>query len=179
MVLVILALVWAAVLIPPALRARAENRPSDSILAFHRQLGTLRRTGPRDELAGGSDVAASLASLARHRPPTYAAQHHWVPPHVSDRRPLSPTARRRRRDVLVGLSTAAGATLVLGMLPSLRWLLVVHVMTLALLGGYVALLVRHRNRAMEQASKVRFLSRGSRGWSDDGWFDRESAWMAN
>mgnify|MGYP006207422537 CR=1 FL=1 len=46
MVLLVLAGIWAAVLIPPAVRARAEGRPGDSIRNFKRQQSVLRRTGP-------------------------------------------------------------------------------------------------------------------------------------
>ncbi len=46
MILLILALVWAAVLGPGILRRRAERRAGDSIGAFHRQLRILQRTGP-------------------------------------------------------------------------------------------------------------------------------------
>jgi len=181
LVLVILAVVWAAVLIPPAVRARAESRPSDSILAFHRQLGTLRRTGPRREGVAEATVAASLASLAR-RParPTYAPPRQQAAPHVSPHRPLGPTARRRRRDVLVALATAAAASLTLGFLPTLRWMLAVHAVTLALLGAYVTLLVQHRNRRVEQAQKVHYLTGARRRrWAEDAWLEGESAWLAN
>ena len=50
MVLVVLAVVWAVVLIPPWLRSRAEGRPGDSIGAFHRQLTA---AGYRDNGAPG------------------------------------------------------------------------------------------------------------------------------
>ena len=47
MVLLILVAIWAAFLLPPYLRNRAEARPADSIGAFRRQLATLQRTRPR------------------------------------------------------------------------------------------------------------------------------------
>jgi hypothetical protein len=59
-VLVVLAVVWAVVLIPPWLRSRAEGRPADSIGAFHRQLSTLERTGP-----DGGPAPASLQKRRR------------------------------------------------------------------------------------------------------------------
>ena len=46
MVLLILAALWAALLVPPYLRNRAENRPADSIGDFRHQLRVLQRTGP-------------------------------------------------------------------------------------------------------------------------------------
>src|SRR5437588_10387809 len=58
-VLLILALVWAAVLVPPWLRNRADARPADSITAFRHRLNVLERTGP---------VGAGRASLVSSRP---------------------------------------------------------------------------------------------------------------
>jgi Flp pilus assembly protein TadB len=129
MVFVILALVWVAVLVPQTLRNRAEDRPTDSIRAFRRQLAVLGRTAPGD---GGPTLAlvpSSGAARARGQ------------------------ARRRRRAVLRALLVAMAATLVLGLVPALRPLLVVHVVLDGLCVAYVALLVRRR-RAAEQARRV-------------------------
>ena len=149
MVLLILAVVWAAVLIPPFLRNRAEARPADSISAFRRRLAVLERTGP-----AGARRAAFVAS----RPDVQG----FVP---ASRRVSSPMYRaaarartqRRRRDIFVGLLAAMGASLLIGFIPSLRILWVVHVLFDAMFAGYVALLVHVRNRAAEQEMKVRFL----------------------
>ena len=65
MVLVVLAVVWAAVLVPPYLRSRAEARPADSIGHFRRQLATLQRTGPRADLP----LTGIFAAAPRHTPP--------------------------------------------------------------------------------------------------------------
>ena len=43
MVLLILAVIWAAVLLPPYLQNRSESRPADSISSFQRQLSVLER----------------------------------------------------------------------------------------------------------------------------------------
>src|SRR5205823_3086025 len=83
--------------------------------------------------------------------------------HSVARRQVSPEAGRRartlrrRRDVLFTLAGGAAATLVLGMLPPLRMLWVLHVMLDVLLGLYVAMLVRIRNEAAEREIKLRFL----------------------
>jgi hypothetical protein len=44
LVLLIVAAAWAAVLIPPMLRSRIENRPNSSVTDFRRQLSTLQST---------------------------------------------------------------------------------------------------------------------------------------
>lgn len=44
LVLLVVAAAWAAVLIPPMLRSRVENRPNSSVTDFRRQLSTLQTT---------------------------------------------------------------------------------------------------------------------------------------
>jgi hypothetical protein len=45
LVLVILAVMWILVLVPPLLRSRSDGRPNTSISSFQQQLRTLQRTG--------------------------------------------------------------------------------------------------------------------------------------
>ena len=142
MVLLVLAIVWAIVLLPPALRARAEGRPADSILHFRTQLTTLQKTGPRRghpaALPATSAAAAMQArAIARSSGPS--------------------RVQKRRRDILVGLMAAMGISLVLGAIPALRILLLVHLLADALFVGYVALLVRMRNAVAEREMKLSFL----------------------
>lgn len=177
MVLLVLAGIWAAVLIPPAVRARAEGRPGDSIHNFKRQLTVLRRTGPhRSSLNGSGRVAGgdhwyrshtSQPSLTPvHGPmrttrPAPAAAYRAP---VRAARPASPAASaarsrtiRRRRDVLTALLVAVVATLTLGLLFHMGIMLVAHVVADVMLVAYVALLVHQRNAAAERDMKVRFL----------------------
>ena len=46
MVVVVVAAAWAAVLIPPLLRSRIENRPNSSVTDFRNQLSSLQRAMP-------------------------------------------------------------------------------------------------------------------------------------
>lgn len=166
-VLVILAIVWAVFLLPQLFRARAE-RSSDSIGNFRNQLSVLERTTP-----AASRSVSPLRPASRPQAPTGhrpAAGRHvapaprQVPPAT---RPSAPArsghaagralARKRRRDVFCGLLVAMGATLVLGLVPSLRMMLVLHLVVDVLFAAYVALLVRARNLAAEREIKVRFL----------------------
>jgi hypothetical protein len=154
-VLLILAGIWAAVLVP-WVRSRVEPGPADSIGSFRRQLGVLQRTGP-----------VTVAPANRLRVPPY---NPGVPtPYALRRAPGSASgsgsaeaARRartlkRRRDVLFTLAGGSAATLVLGLVPALRMLWLLHVVVDLLLAGYVALLVRIRNQAAERELKLRFL----------------------
>ena len=136
MVLVVLAVVWAVVLIPPWLRNRAEGRPADSIGAFHRQLSTLERTGPETP------------------PPRTGAP--LVPPTMRIATPRS-RVQKRRRDVMLTLAGAMLGTLALSFVPGLGVLLVVHVLLDVLFAAYVALLIRLRGLAAEREMKLRFL----------------------
>ncbi|HEV2768169.1 MAG TPA: hypothetical protein VGV63_10765 [Acidimicrobiales bacterium] len=161
-VLVILAIVWAVFLLPQLFRARAE-RSSDSIGNFRHQLSVLERTtpaasrsvtqlrpvsGPR-VTGNGSARGRQVAPEARRGPRPAAPR----PGHVRSRA----LVRKRRRDVFCGLLVAMGATFVLGLIPSLRMVLLLHVVVDLLFAGYVALLVRARNVAAERELKVRFL----------------------
>jgi len=145
-ILLVLAAVWAAVLIPPIVRARTEVRPTGSVTDFHRQLRVLARTTPY----GAS--AHSHASLPYHASDA-AGPLYRIAPTVRPRQ----RAVRRRRDILVGLAVAAAASLVLGFLPALRVLLFVHVLADVLLVGYIGALYYVRGLATEQHAKVRFL----------------------
>ena len=46
LVLLVVAAAWAAVLIPPLLRSRIENRPNSSVSDFRNQLSSLQKTVP-------------------------------------------------------------------------------------------------------------------------------------
>lgn len=150
MVLLVLAVIWGAVLVPPMLRARSESRPADSIGNFRHQLSVLRRTGPT--------VVAPAHPL---RIPSYAAPTP-APTYQMARSYSRDGARRartlkRRRDVLFTLVALMGTTLVLGVLPPFRVLLGLHLLCDLLFAGYVALLVQARNASAEREMKLRFL----------------------
>jgi hypothetical protein len=176
LVLVVLAIIWVAVLVPPALRARAEGRPGDSVHAFRRQLVVLRRTGPHATRSAapewarsrgyGSRGPAPVTSLAARRAQATHRPVSRSPRAVGVSRVGVPTARsrtlRRRRDVFAALLGAAAVSLLLGLFPAFRVLLLVHVAVDVLLVAYVALLIRQRSLAAEREMKVRFLPESRR-----------------
>lgn len=162
MVLLILAGIWAAVLVP-WVRSRVEPGPADSIGDFRRQLGVLQRTGP-----------VSVAPANRLRVPPYqpGVPTPYSTPFGGARRPgvggsshslsSAEAARRartlkRRRDVFLTLLGGMAGTLLLGLLPPFRMLLVLHVVLDLAFAGYVALLVQMRNARAEREMKLRFL----------------------
>ena len=147
-VLIVLAAVWAAFLLPPILRARAESRPAGSISDFRRQLRVLGRTSP----ATGSPYLASTMPSLRAVPTVRTAGVVTTPEAIRRRRTME-----RRRNVFFGLLSVMGGSLVLGLLPPLRVLWVVHVFFDLLFVAYVAALLYMRNLAAERDMKVRFL----------------------
>ena len=170
MVLLILAVIWAAVLIPPMLRARAESTAADSIGDFRRQLRVLQRTrrsvGSPHELVERATVPAG--SPVADRPLALVGQPatvlHLVPQPPPGHRAaggLSPSARartiRRRRDVFFSLVMGMGTTFVMAMVLTETALWVLHLVIDGLFLGYLALLVRMRNIAAEREMKLRFL----------------------
>lgn len=138
LVLVILAAVWAAVLVPPLVRNRREGRPDNSVTSFRAQLSTLERATPGTSLRNlpsGSSLGAPLAPPAMNR---------------SD-------AKRRRREVLVGLlgATAFSFVLLVGVGGAAVTLL--FLASASSLGAYVFALRQLQVRSMERVAKVRTL----------------------
>ncbi|HEX7277073.1 MAG TPA: hypothetical protein VF244_06830 [Acidimicrobiales bacterium] len=118
LVVLLLVFIWAAVLVPPAAGARASREAEF--------LGSLRpRSHPLDGGAAPDRGEYEAGDGSRFRPAL--------------------TANARRRQVLGGLVVAIGATLLLGLLPTFRLLLVVHLLLLNSCLAYIGLLVRVRD----------------------------------
>ena len=164
MLLLILAALWAALLLPPYLRGRAENRPADSIGDFRHQLRVLERTGPTtlspaNTLRGPTipqyvpptprrSSLASEVSAARR----YAAVRSMSPDAVRRR-----ATQRRRRDVFLSLLALTGLSALIGFVPGLAAVHYVALLSGIALCAYVLLLLRIRNVAAEREMKLRFL----------------------
>ncbi len=134
LVLVILAVVWAAVLVPPVVRNRRDGRPDNSVLSFRAQLSTLERATPgttlRPYAAPGRPAAAPQASAA---------------------------VKRRRREVLVGLGGATAFSLLLALAFGGTFLTLFFLLTASAFGLYVYALRQLQMRALEREAKVRTL----------------------
>lgn len=68
LVLLVVAAAWAAVLIPPLLRSRIENRPNSSVTDFRRQLSRLQSTVPSRATSPMRGMARPLAQSPLQRP---------------------------------------------------------------------------------------------------------------
>lgn len=141
LVLFILAVIWAAVLLPPYLQNRSESRPADSISSFQRQLSVLERR------------AVVVNPAFQRSAPSGRSFNSELSPAL---RVSRSEAKKRRRDVLFTLAGAAGVTFLMAvMLGGPVWGL--HLICDLLLGGYVVLLAQVQQRAMERDDKVRYL----------------------
>jgi hypothetical protein len=147
LVLVILAVIWAAVLLPPFLQNRSESRPADSISTFRSQLSVLER----HSVGAGRSPQAPQA-LRTSSPVSVAVRRSSI----DHARLARMAAKKRRRDVLVTLLASAGITLALTLV--LPQVLFFHLAIDALLAGYVFLLVQRRKIAEERAVKVRYMA---------------------
>lgn len=179
MVLLVLALIWAVVLLS-WLRSRTAGSFGDSIGTFRRHLRVLEKTGPvtvlpANRMRGPSGIEAAGFTPVPLRPrqgtprPGLAAQRGRsgaiggyrstggrpaLDGMVALRRRRG---QKRRRDILLGLIGLAVVTLLLGLIPGLHTILYFQVIVDLLLAGYVALLVRMRNLSAERAAKVTYL----------------------
>ena len=155
LVLVILAAIWAAVLLPPYLQNRRETRPGDSIATFRTQLSVLERATP-----GGRSGSLARLDVGRYEPPRYvppAARRAAGRPTPSQATMRRAEVRRRRRDVFLTLLGAVGVTFLLAVvLGGSVWMLHL-VVDLAFL-GYVGMLVSLQQQTAEKDEKVRYLA---------------------
>lgn len=105
-VLLVVGAAWAAVLIPPLVRGRSENRPHSSVVDFRRQLSTLQRTAPHRG-ATPLRVARPLAPspsrpvAARRSGPVRQTVTHTAPMRGVSR---SHVVRQRRQNVVLSLT---------------------------------------------------------------------------
>ena len=116
LVLLVVAAAWAAVLVPPLLRSRMENRPNSSVSDFRNQLSSLQRAMPSRGVAMRS-MARPLASSPLSRPAatgrpgvgTPARTHGGQPARLANqpvRLASQPVDRRRRAEPSRSYDTA-------------------------------------------------------------------------
>lgn len=121
--LVVLAAVWAAVLLPSLVRSRVLSSPIDGVRSFEEAMGILAGTRSRR----GNDASGR-----------------WV---MVPRDVTAPPRRRarvieRRRRIFTRLLAFAGITLALGFMPALRWVWFINLAADAALSLYVWRLLR-------------------------------------
>lgn len=141
-VLLILAALWAIVLVPPLVRSRTQQS-GDSIDDFNYRLGVLGRTN-------GAVPVAPLPSRGTSSRSLLAA------PAAHDARPLTPAAKRRR-DVLTVLGASVAATFVLASVSGSSLLWAAQVLADLLLAAYLALYAWFRSLSIDRERTLRTL----------------------
>jgi hypothetical protein len=169
LVLLVLAGIWAVVLITPLVRARADGSLGDSIGSFRRHLSVLERAAPTTvPPANRLRIPPAQVAIPPYRPPASpmrrpATAARRVPSGYGYPYAASPSvmrrhrAQRRRRDVLFALVAGMAGSLLLAFIPRLSLMMYVHVLMDVLFVGYIALLIRMRNVAAERNMKLTFL----------------------
>jgi hypothetical protein len=128
-VLVILAALWAVVLLPPMLRSRAE-RANDSIGDFNYRLDVLGRTNGALRAAG-----------------------------AAPRVPAGRRAAKRRRDVLRTLLAVVGGFGLLAMATNIVAFWVLFIASAVAFAAFCALWAWARSLQLDRAAKVRSMQR--------------------
>lgn len=122
-----LAVVWAIVLLPEAIRKFSGTRNGDSIRSFNHQLSMLdRSSGTRDAVPSGTSNVINLPRSRSAAP-------------IEHTREVSPAVRRRRQEVLMVLGSGA----VISLLAAIAFggaMLVIHLLIDVLLVAYLVAL---------------------------------------
>lgn len=181
--------VWVAVIVPPLMRNRTENRPNSSVSDFRRQLSTLQRTVPTRSMAPMRGMARPLTQAPHHQRTQVAhqrqgAMHSAGFPrpqaghHGEVRRPVAAERshqahrqahlqrvsakemqRRRRANVLFVIVVATGITGFLAATTKTDAMVYSFAVSFVSLCGYCYKLVQLRNMEMD------------RNWNDSNWFN--------
>ena len=134
-VLIILGALWAAVLVPPLLRARSE-RGTGAIGDYTHTLGVLKTSNRR---VTSASPAAGLVDGSMHQMSSRTSQ-----------------IKKRRRDVFTAMLGAAGLTLVLALLLGNTMLWVLQLMCDLALGAYIFMLIqiKEQQRMRHEQSRL-------------------------
>ena len=135
----LLALVWAALLVPSMLRTKLESSPIDGVRSFERSMGILASARSRKATTPGRWIMVPRSDVT-------------APPRRSSR------VVRRRRQNFERLLALAAITFIAGFIPQLRWVWFVHLAVDGALAFYVARLLRYKRQAEERKDKVAMLA---------------------
>ena len=173
---------WAAVLIPPLLRSRVENRPNSSVTDFRRQLSTLQRVVPTRTMVPMRSMARPLAPSPLSRPTAQgrpgqmhrsaangvvgqrmhtatldrsSGQHRQSHLHKVSQREL---VRRRRANVFFMLVLATGVTAFLAATTKANSMAYAFAFAFMSLCGYCYKLVQIRSLEMDRTADTNWFN---------------------
>lgn len=172
-VLIILAVLWAVVLVPPLLRSRSQ-RSADSIVDFNYTLDLLGRTngnveGPAADLNGPNHAVRAAETPTAPHP---AFRHGSALPSTAQIRttplPVAPSlgfstttavqrSAKRRRDVLRVLSASIVVTLVVALVAHVAAVWALQVLVDLSMGVYLSLWAWARGIQADRIDKVRYM----------------------
>ncbi|MGO9876447.1 MAG: hypothetical protein ACLPVY_21950 [Acidimicrobiia bacterium] len=164
-VLIILAVLWAVVLVPPLLRSRSQ-RTADSIVDFNYTLDLLGRTNGNVEGPYDSDGAPDTPTVAdtvvrRGVALPSAGRIRMTPlPVTTNVGPTTTAIQRsakRRRDVLRVLAAAIAVTLVLATVAPMPALWALQIVVDVVMGAYLGLWAWARGIQTDRIDKVRYM----------------------
>lgn len=131
----LLALVWAALLIPSMLQTKLESSPINGVRNFERSMGILANARSRKTMSPGRWIMVPRSDVTQ---------------------PVRRKSRviRRRRQNFERLLALAGITFLAGFIPHLRWIWFVHLAVDAALGFYISRLLSYKRDERERREKV-------------------------
>ena len=172
---------WAAVLIPPLLPSRVENRPNSSVTDFRRQLSSLQRVVPTRTMVPMRTMARPLAPSPLSRPtaPGRPGQmHRAVSPAMSGQRMHAATidrggqhrqahlhrvsqrelVRRRRANVFFMLVLVTGVTAFLAATTKADAMVYAFALAFMSLCGYCYKLVQIRSLEVDRDADTNWFN---------------------
>ncbi len=177
---------WAAVLIPPLLRSRVENRPNSSVTDFRRQLSTLQRAVPTRTMVPMRSMGRPLASpsplsrpAAQGRPGQQHQMHRAAAPAVAGQRMHNVTldrtggqhrqahlhkvsqremVRRRRANIFFMLVLATGITAFLAATTKANTMVYAFAFSFMSLCGYCYKLVQIRSLEVDRDADTNWFN---------------------
>jgi hypothetical protein len=147
LVILVLAVLWAAVLLPPILRSRSASG-HHGVSDFMDHLRSLGRShSHRHSEIGGPVLHGPVGPSAASARPA-SPRGPIAPPLAYRPMPggVSPM-QRRRRNVLMGLAAAVGLTFLVALVMSSMLVWLVFLVSVGSLGSYVYLLIRFKHEA--------------------------------
>jgi hypothetical protein len=153
-VLIILAALWAVVLLPPLLRSRSQ-RTADSIVDFNYKLDVLGRTNGNLDLP--QTVTPPPAPVFSRDPTPVATARVAPAPLVVPGSSAAERSAKRRRDLVRGFSLAIIVSLLLATFTRSPAAWAVQMVVDLLAGIYALLWAYVRSAQAERAEKVRYM----------------------
>ena len=153
-VLIILAALWAVVLVPPLLRSRSQRR-ADSIVDFNYKLDVLGKTNGNLDLP--QTVAPPPSPVFSRDPLSVTAPRSAPLPLLVPRSGAAERSAKRRRDLVRGFSVAIAVSLLLAAVTRSPALWALQMMVDLLAGIYALLWAWARSAQAERAEKVRYM----------------------